>query len=134
VVEGRRRIVIPREAKRSRGIHSTCRTARNTERRVSARRVVVVRSANGYETVATECHGIDTESMTARVGSRGDAEIAELTPVIPRGAKRSRGIHPDHQTPDRVAALLGLVYPTTSDTEPPASLGNADLPPNDRHR
>jgi hypothetical protein len=34
------------------------------------------------------------ESIQDDVGSRGDSEIAELTPVIPRGAKRSRGIHP----------------------------------------
>jgi 16S rRNA U516 pseudouridylate synthase RsuA-like enzyme len=40
------RFVIPREAQRSRGIHDSGRSLRNTERRVSTRRVVVVRGSS----------------------------------------------------------------------------------------
>jgi SLT domain-containing protein len=114
--------VIPRGAKRSRGIHPTSRATRNTEQSVCprtglvrdcppmtrtsrqdaktpkrqvaktpgrkdrqrlgdvVRAATVVRRVNGYERVAAEWHGIDTEKHP--------------TAVIPRGAKRSRGIHP----------------------------------------
>jgi hypothetical protein len=68
-------------------MHSSRCDTRNTERRVSARRVPQMQSFRAERSAVAESTPTTVPSSRAEPSAKA---------VIPRGAKRSRGIHPDH--------------------------------------